>query len=284
MFIRYGDSFALRRAVRAFRGEIEGGLNRSVSLVSAGEGFFRGWSVLDLDKGRDGTGLEKGPANSLGNKLHKLFLFVKADFHFGRMNIDIVFMGRDMQFQDGDGIKLSRNQGMIPFGNGTADAVGTNNPLIDDQGLPLFGGTNQIRRTDIPLQPPISLRAGQGQEAAGRGLAKDCPDALQQISFARSLQNKDFRMLQGEGNIRPGQRKPPDDIGDLAKFRVFGFQELPPGRRIIKQIIDGNGGSRRTAGFGELPLLSPLNPQNPPGNFLRGAADDLQPGDGGNAG
>ena len=210
--------------------------------------------------------------------------FVKANFGFGGMDVDVHGLGRQAQVYHRRGVPAPGQEPGIDLAQNRPQDTVDHHPAVHQEDLEAGAGQGEIRRTHETRHLPGPLGKRQGEHMGREFRAPDRGHPFHQRRGSRGRQHGPGRGGQGKVDLGVAQGQVAQRAQDLGLFGFRTLQKFLPGRGVEKEFRHlhlGAGRRRRRRGFDDLPgashhLKAPRGP--------RGAADEAEPahrGDGG---
>ena len=200
----------------------------------------------------------------------------------GRVDVDIDFLGRDLQEQRQHRMAIARQHVGIGAAHRADQQTVLHRAAIDEQVLVIGHPAVEGRQARHPGEPRRSALQIDRHTILGQFARDDLGNAAGQSLARLYRQHPPSVMLEHEAHIGPGHRQSPDHIEAGGIFAARAAQELAPRRNLAEQVLDPDPGSRRQ---GCRPFLDQgaMIDHTPPALARRtGPAFQRQPGDTGN--
>ena len=180
--------------------------------------------------------------------------------HFGlrRVHVDVHAIGRELDEEVDLGAAFLDRRDAVGLLNGVRNRAVPHHPAIDEDVLrsarrPLIG-----ERGDVAVHADAGCVLRDRHEI--RAVAVDLEKTLLRRARGRRLEQHAIGASQRHPDLRIPERQLRHEPRNLGRFGGVGFQELPPGRQIEKQIRDFDEralGRSDLADVGPAPALDP---------------------------
>ena len=208
---------------------------------------------------------------------HRAFID-KAHFQLGRMDVDVHRLEGHFQMQDTGGELPHHDAALKGLLQGRHSGAALYIPAVDKELLHTPVGPAVGRAADKAPHPHMVQGVVHGHKAPGElpaihridgRLELPVPGGVELLLALPDKPQGDFRVRQGDFVQHTGHGI---GLGDVL------FQELHPGRGVVKQVPDEEGASLRAAGVVQELFLAPLHHIPGADGFLLGAGQQLHPG------
>ncbi len=165
------------------------------------------------------------------------------------MHIDIHQSGRELHKKHDNREFPSGNDRIVGAENSAVEHSVPYGPAVDIGKKMAGAGPLQIRSAHQSVDLDLLSLPGEGLQLGHDARSQHLTGALQPVFHLREVVQLPVLMDDPEMDLGIGQGKAKDLVADVGELVVNRAQKLAPGRNIVKEIADRDGGSRRAAGF-----------------------------------
>ena len=200
------------------------------------------------------------------------------------MNVDVDLRGVDLKMQDTERKFVLHQILPIPFFHRLTDQRAADVPSIDikDLIIPVGPVDHRFPQKASDMQSVFLMR--KRRQLIGNILAIDPVNNLQKLPVSCGIKTILTVHNELEGNFRVGHGKMFHQVGNVRSLCLRLLEKFLPGGRVVEQIPYHDGGAVRGADLLQLFLNAAVNTVSYSKQFIRRFCDQLDHGNGRNAG
>ena len=173
----------------------------------------------------------------------------EPDLCFGRMHIDVHQMGRQIQVEHTAGEPALHHLILIGLLQRRGQQLGLDGPPADEKVLArpvATGGRGLAHEAPEGIVLPMAFHRHQ---TSGKLPPVDAIDGAAKFPVAGGAEQLLAVLQKADGHVGMGKGLPLDGGKDMGAFGGVGFHKFHPGRGVVKEVPDENGGAVGASGL-----------------------------------
>lgn len=193
---------------------------------------------------------EQRTARGAGHVRKNLIPIPEADFGFGRVDVDIYHLRRELEKEHRHREPPDHEQGVVGLHEGRCQGRILHPPSIDEKGDFSPVGTGEAGRANVSGQAEMLVNSIDFEHLPGNFGAVENAQDFAAVACAGGLQGEAAFLLEAKTGMGVGNGVTGDEGVDLAAFGEVGFEEFEPCGDVVKQVFDADDRAlRRTDCF-----------------------------------